>query len=242
MRNNIKTSLVLLPGLDGTGILFERLIHELPGQYDPTVCTYAPDQCQSLDELAQTVEQQAAAIHCPVLIAESFGGLVTLKILQRQILTPQAVVFVVSFGDIPCPLLLKCMLNVPANLVPWRHFPLPLLKWFVFGPKGTEHERRLFNRAGAAVEPRVLKHRIQMISSAPLTGLNAQWTLPCADVRARDDRLVRPGCADWFTRRFANLECVQFDGAHYLLQMRTQAFVNWLEGFTARLTPVNDSG
>ena len=50
-----KTSLILLPGLDGSGLLFRPLISRLPPEIRPTVVTYPPDQALGYEDLLPRV-------------------------------------------------------------------------------------------------------------------------------------------------------------------------------------------
>ena len=221
--------LALLPGLDGTGILFEPLLDVLPERFQPVVCCYPNDNMMCLNSLAEGIESELAHLSDLVFVAESFGSLVAINLLRRRQVRPRAVVFVVGFGNSPCPVLLRLVQLIPAHLVPWQRFPLMALKWFVFGDTGGQSERSLFNRAGASVNPEVLMHRLKLIASTPFVNLDANWSLPVADVRADSDRLVRARCASWFRQRFSDIQTVSFPGGHYLLQMHAPAFAEWLE-------------
>jgi pimeloyl-[acyl-carrier protein] methyl ester esterase len=67
----MKTSdLVLLPGLDGTGLLFRRLLSALPNELQAKVVSY-PNQALDLEQLAAHVLRQLPAQRV-VLLAESF--------------------------------------------------------------------------------------------------------------------------------------------------------------------------
>jgi len=50
------TRLVLLPGMDGTGILFEPLLNVLPREWEPIVVRYPPDEARGYDELLEVVK------------------------------------------------------------------------------------------------------------------------------------------------------------------------------------------
>jgi pimeloyl-[acyl-carrier protein] methyl ester esterase len=72
--------LVLLPGLDGTGILFEPLLRALPEELIPIVQSYPGDVALSYDELLP-IAQSALPVSEPfVLLGESFSGPLALRI------------------------------------------------------------------------------------------------------------------------------------------------------------------
>ena len=66
--------LVLLPGMDGTGILFEPLLEALPQAWEAEVVQYPPDKALGYEALLDIVER-AIPIDGPfVLVGESFSG------------------------------------------------------------------------------------------------------------------------------------------------------------------------
>ena len=66
-------SLVLLPGLDGTGLLFQPLVECLPDAIEPVVVSYPPDQKLGYEELLPLVLERLPAAPF-VLLGESFSG------------------------------------------------------------------------------------------------------------------------------------------------------------------------
>jgi pimeloyl-ACP methyl ester carboxylesterase len=91
--------LVMLPGLDGTGRLFRPLVATLSG-VEAKVVSYPNDKALSLDEHARWVIR-----HLPdgkaALLAESFSGLVALRVLQEALSRIAAVIFVGAFAEPP---------------------------------------------------------------------------------------------------------------------------------------------
>jgi surfactin synthase thioesterase subunit len=50
------TRLVLLPGMDGTDLLFEPLLDALPAEWEPTVVRYPPDEALEYEALLEVVQ------------------------------------------------------------------------------------------------------------------------------------------------------------------------------------------
>lgn len=63
--------LVLLPGPDGTGRLFEPFLRALPSHLSPVIISYPTDQPLSYAELVRFVRQQVRSDEDYVLLAES---------------------------------------------------------------------------------------------------------------------------------------------------------------------------
>jgi pimeloyl-[acyl-carrier protein] methyl ester esterase len=72
--------LVLLPGMDGTGILFEPLIDALPEQISPIVVSYPGDVPLPYEALLPHVHSALPMTEPFILLAESFSGPLALRI------------------------------------------------------------------------------------------------------------------------------------------------------------------
>jgi hypothetical protein len=71
----------MLPGLDGTGLLFRPLVAAMPDT-GTKVVSYPNDKALSLDEHARWAIRNLPGGKA-VLVAESFSGLVALRVLQE---------------------------------------------------------------------------------------------------------------------------------------------------------------
>lgn len=67
-------SLVLLPGLDGTGALFQPLLEHLPKDLKPIVVSYPGSDCLSYHELLPIVLRALPTDAPFVILGESFSG------------------------------------------------------------------------------------------------------------------------------------------------------------------------
>src|SRR6516225_6852370 len=92
-------NLVLMPGLDGTGLLFERFVSALPRSIRTRIIEY-PKIAASLEEHAAVVAERLPVSRV-VLLAESFSGIVALCLLRKHHVLAEKVIFVASFGRTP---------------------------------------------------------------------------------------------------------------------------------------------
>ncbi len=107
--------LVLMPGLDGTGIFFRPLIRVLPPEVSTYVITYPAGEALSLAEYARFVRGGLAGGEA-VLVAESFSGLVALMLLHDRPENVRGVIFSATFAE---PLH-RPLIRV-ASMVPGTH-------------------------------------------------------------------------------------------------------------------------
>ncbi len=69
-----KIRIVLLPGLDGTGLLFEPFIQKCPEGYLPEVIQYPHDRPHSYTALEEIIESKIPGNDKFLILGESFSG------------------------------------------------------------------------------------------------------------------------------------------------------------------------
>ena len=210
-------TLVLLPGLDGTGLLFRPLMAEFAGRTRARVISYPPDQSLPLENLAALVLRQLPPDK-PVLVAESFSGLVALAALMTAAARVAGMIFVGAFAEPPRPFLLRLApLISPSSLV--RAAPAFLLRRFCLGPDATAHDLKLLREALATVSPNVLAQRLSVIGTRHAFG-KARIEVPCSYIRPKRDRLVPASSVEWFRSHFKRCEVETIDAPHFVLQRK----------------------
>jgi pimeloyl-[acyl-carrier protein] methyl ester esterase len=104
-------TLVLLPGLDGTEILFDPLLRHLPSWVRPVVVQYPSSGVNTYEELVEIVDRELAPLGEFAMLGWSFGGPLALMIAARRPAQISALVLCASFVLPPLP-----------RLVPYRNF------------------------------------------------------------------------------------------------------------------------
>jgi pimeloyl-ACP methyl ester carboxylesterase len=224
--------LVMLPGLDGTGLLFRPLVATLSG-VETKVVSYPNDRALSLDEHARWVIRQLPGDKA-VLLAESFSGLVALRVLQEALSRIAAVIFVGAFAEPPRPLLLRLAPVVSRAGPLMRNTPAFLLRQFCLGRDAGVPQLNLLRETLAAVPPQVLSSRLALIGARQAWG-KAKLGVPCLYLQASDDRLVPASAAEWFRGRFERFELERIDGPHFLLQAKPRECAQRISEFSARI-------
>src|SRR4051812_11267801 len=75
---------IFLPGMDGTGLLFEPLLRLWKEDAPPLVISYPSDQLLGYDALESLVGSRLIERDPYILIAESFGGPIAMRIAARR--------------------------------------------------------------------------------------------------------------------------------------------------------------
>jgi pimeloyl-ACP methyl ester carboxylesterase len=98
-------SLVLLPGLDGTGLLFKPFIDALNGRAQTQVVSYPVDQTLGYTELEDLVRAALPKTGSFVVLGESFSGPIAIRIAADPPEGMVGVILCVTFARNPQPLL-----------------------------------------------------------------------------------------------------------------------------------------
>lgn len=236
-------SLVLLPGLDGTGILFKPLIAALPSEVSTLVVAYPGHQPLGYSELLPIVLAALPTHHPFVLLGESFSG--PLAVMAAATRPPGLVglVLCASFVRSPHPYIPSFLNGVirPSLL---KLFPrLSQLKALLGGYFSTPLHA-LVQEALARVAPTVLARRIREVLSVDVADQLAACTATLLYLKASRDFVVPSWNVRSVKRACPGLHVVELSAPHMLLQVAAEQaaavltdFLNTCAHFTNHPTP-----
>jgi len=208
-------TLVLMPGLDGTGLLFERFVSALPPNIRTCIIEY-PRDAVSLEEYVTVVGERLPASRV-VLLAESFSGIVALYLLRKHHVLVEKIIFVASFGSIPRRYLRMLLPFFP--ILAWSIPLIPSAAWrfFCLGAGATHADIAKLKGVLAQVNPRVVAHRLKLVASAKIAD-DPRIDVPAYYLQAEGDRLVPHNAAEHLRRLFSHFTLLRVPGPHFLLQ------------------------
>ena len=214
--------LVLLPGLDGTGLLFKPLLEALPSELDVSVISYPHDVLMSYEELVEYVDARLPEEDY-ILIAESFAGPIAYQLVQRKPSHLKSIVFVATFLDSLRPLLSRLSGLFSPSFI--RFMPDLIIKTVLLGSAANKEMLRLFKESLKKVSPKVLSFRLGELSK--LSKLNHRQDqkedVSAIYIQASNDNLVLRKSAEDFKKVFSRLEISKVEGSHFILQTNPQA-------------------
>jgi pimeloyl-[acyl-carrier protein] methyl ester esterase len=211
-------TLVLLPGLDGTGMLFERFVEALKPSVKTQVLTYPVDRPLAYAELEVLVRSALPTDRRFVVLGESFSGPIAIRIAADPPTGLVGVVLCVTFASNPYPFL--AWAGPLAAGLPVKGLPLWIRAPFMWGAWAADHPLPEVERATAAVSEAVLRHRIAAVLAVDETGALAQVRLPTLILRASDDHVVPRSAGEQMRRSLTAAQLVEVEGPHLLLQTR----------------------
>jgi len=208
--------LVLLPGLDGTGNLFESFVEALGREIHSTVVRYASPPLARYSECRAAVVARLPRDEPYILVGESFSGPIAVAIAAAQPPGLCGVVLCASFIASPRRSLRWFRSCIP--LMPMHAAPQWANSFFVCGKFGDARLRQSIGTATAAVTSHVLRMRLREIAMVDVSEELRKVAVPILYVRGTHDRLVPGSCAELIARLSQRVTIVDIEGPHMLLQ------------------------
>ncbi len=208
--------LILLPGLDGTGLLFGPLIKYLPKDLKTRPISY-PLSSLTYTQLTEYVKEQLPRDKDFVVLAESFSGPIAYLLAQNPPLNFKKVIFVATFLRTPHPSLIKAINYLPiARLT--QLLPDFLIKAMLLGSGADDGLISLFRKTLKSVPPNVIHSRLNEILK--LKPSYDKTPIDCSYIQAIGDRLVAKESIEDFKRVSNGISIHQVAGPHFILQAK----------------------
>jgi len=225
------TTVVMLPGMDGSGTLFDDFIKELGAK--TLVIAYPPHRPLGYEALAALVEEQLPRDDDVIVLGESFSGPIAILLASKQLPNLRAVVLICTFAkmrDRPGPALLRWLI---CRLPFWR-MPVRLGAPALLGSGDTPALREKLLNAVRVVRSDVWRTRMGAILSVDVTPQLRNVRVPMLYLQASEDRIVPPRAASMLKQAHANVEIKVIPGPHALLQTQSKACALALRSFARK--------
>jgi pimeloyl-ACP methyl ester carboxylesterase len=225
------TKLVLLPGMDGTGMLFDGLIQALGPAQETQVIAYPADTPMGYDALESLVRRQLPDDAPFFLLAESFSGPIGIAIAADPPPNLKGLILCCTFAGSPLPALDWMGTGVVETL--FRVTPEVVIGEILMGGFSTPTLRADLKRTLAAVKPRVLAHRATSALAVDRSAALARITLPVLDLRASHDRVVPSAAGHVIKACLPHTRVRTIHAPHFLLQARPADAARAIQDFMA---------
>jgi len=226
-------TLIMLPGLDGTGRLFEPLVRELPGWVKPVVMSYPPDLDLSYKELVSYVAARIPEDRPLVILAESFSGPVAISLAVSGRLQISGVILCSTFSQSPWPFLMRLFTMLPLSAIFGFWFPKSFAHMALLGRDAPDSMAEELMSAVKSVRPSVLAQRLREVAKVDLYSHLKEIAVPVCVIKGARDILV----PDEALRAPEGAELHIIDGPHMLLQARAGEAAAIITDFIKRITP-----
>ena len=235
--------LVLLPGMDGTGDLFDPF-REAMGARMPhvpiDVVRYSGTELLGYGELERQVRAQLARLpegEPFVLLGESFSGPLAISIAASPPPGLRGLVLCCSFARRPSPGLALMRgglieLTMKLLLVPQMAGPV---RRMLLGRFATPRLAAMLQDAMRKVSGAVMTHRMKEVQRVNVIDKLARVRVPSMYLQALQDRVVPAQAARTIQGALAGLRIVRLEGPHGLLQAAPDATARAIETFCREL-------
>ncbi len=203
---------MLLPGMDGTGDLFDSVLNELSG-YDCLVIPLPSTDQQDYVSLVGYVKSKLPEGEC-VLVAESFSGPIGAYLAKEE--KVKGIVFVATFLTPPSKFLLAMSQLLPIKFLSKLPGSGLVLQSMMFGHQATKELLNQFQSIIDHIDIKVLKSRLKTMQSLKFNGKESN--VPSTYILPTKDRLVSKSKHHEFNKYFSHLQVKEVNGPHFVLQ------------------------
>lgn len=206
-------TLVLLPGMDGTGELFRPLLNALGDQFKTQVIRYPVDKPLGYEALS-TIVRSALPVNEPyVILGESFSGPIAIALAAEPHQMLKGLILCCTFARNPHP-----ALTWPGMFIPIGRVPTTLLSYLLLGRFSTAPLRSALAKAIGQVSLVTLRERVRAVMAVDVSAMLRNVNVPCVYLQASDDRLVPASASAHIKAVLPAAKVLQIDAPHCLLQ------------------------
>ncbi|KQV60655.1 hypothetical protein ASC95_04235 [Pelomonas sp. Root1217] len=226
------TTLVLLPGMDGTGRLFQPFIRELPADWRVIVVSYPADARQGYEELTSLAQAALPTDGSLVLLGESFSGPVAIRLASALGSRLQALILCCTFARNPRPGL-SWLSGLMGGLPSPAAVPAAVSSRVMLGTQAPTESRMLLAQALLELPATVLRARLKAVMKVNVIQQLKQIRAPVLYLQARQDHIVPRDVAAALQQAVPSLQVVSLEGPHGLLQAAPVTAAAALQAFLA---------
>ncbi|KAE9630526.1 alpha/beta fold hydrolase [Parasedimentitalea maritima] len=221
--------IVILPGLDGTGILLSEIEELLAPKHVVVSLQYPTNLCR-YEDLQTWVEERLPKGDF-IIVAESFSGPLAVMLASKRIASLRGVVFVATFVKAPrsLPSILTYAIEympVKSRLLTWLAQPILMGKWSKTGFTAK------FRQAMNLVPTSTIAGRLREVLKVDVVEKLGRLDTPFIYLQATHDRLVPAKMSHDF--QVSPDTVVAIEGPHFLLQASFLQSAKQISDFAAR--------
>jgi pimeloyl-ACP methyl ester carboxylesterase len=212
----VASSLVLLPGLDGTGDQFAPLIARLGSDFAPTVVRYPNAGAVDFPAHEATARASLPTDQTYLLLGESFSGPLAIRLAATAPPGLGGLILCASFARFPRPALR--FLRPFGGMISTAMLPAWLIASVVLGGSARPPLKSLLTRSMRGTSPRALRSRVLSVFDVDARRELALVRVPILYLRATRDRLVPASAAREIAAIARHTVIAEIDAPHFVLQ------------------------
>ena len=233
MTNRENITLVLLPGMDGTGKLFGPLLQQLPSHITPEIIRYPTSDKLSYQDLTELAREQVPRKQPYLLLGESFSGPIAISLAASAGAHLKGVILSCTFARNPRQFLSKFGVLVPS--LPIHAWSMPLLNQLLMGSYNDPDISNQLYEAISLVSPEVMRYRLDEVMRVDETQALKSINKPIIYLQGRQDYLVPASAAQTIMQFAKKAEMIAMDAPHLLLQVAAKEAAMHINKFVEKV-------
>ena len=222
-------TLVLLPGMDGTGLFFTDFAAAAGREFRPVIVAYPNDPALRYPELEFLARAALPRGEPFLVLGESFSGPIAISIAASGPRNLVGLILCVTFARNPHPLL-------PAVTGILRPLPAMRVPAFIqhrslFGRFDSPRLRAGLREVRSRVSAKTLQSRLEAVAGIDVTEKLRSVAVPILCLRAARDRVVSARSCEYIRKIRPDARVVDFDAPHLLLQTVPQDALTAIRDF-----------
>ncbi len=226
-------SIALVPGLDGSGRLFQELTTSLAPRKPACLIRYPLHEKWDVSDYVNHLDQSLPTDENLLLIAESFSGPLALELLRSRS-NIKALVLVASFARCPNPILHLLPFIPLSTLKPLLRSSVAL-RAFCLGNEATPDQIKRLKSVIDELPSEILRCRLNLLRTLRIEAKSIPDTIPILHLIASKDRLVCRSSAPDLSHAHADSRVVTVNGPHFLLQSCARDCATLIQDWIARM-------
>lgn len=227
-------TLVLLPGMDGTGRLFADFIDALGPEFETSVVTYPADPSLGYSDLEAIARSFLPHDKPFVLLAESFSGPIGISISASKPPGLVGLILCCSFARNPRPM--PSLAWPLLQLLPFKLFSTTAISKCLLGRYSTTHLQSQLKQILALVSPDTIRMRIAEVAKVDVSSELGQISVPILYLRATRDCMVKRGACENIQKHAPHARLAEVEGPHLLLQAKPSEAAGIVGEFVRKAT------
>lgn len=230
IEGNVLLTIVMLPGMDGTGDLFAPIITELASSISAIVVRY-PDAPLGYEALIAHARHALPATGDFFLLGESFSGPIAVALAAEG--NPRLRGLILSAAFICNPLPWTSPIAPLVEVAPVTGGPASLLTRALLGQFSTTARREMIGASLSQKSRATIRARLRAIAEVDMQEQLAAVTVPILYLRASHDRIVPESAGDLVMQIKPETTLVTVHAPHFLLQVGFSEAARAIRAFMA---------
>ena len=228
-------SLVLLPGLDGTGKLFDPLIRHLPKWIKPVVISYPKDRVYGYQDLMKIVNKALPEDIDFILLGESFSGPISIMIASQKPKRLIGLILCATFAKNPFRFLPSWASYFSVSPI-YLLWPSTIKVRAILSKGKYENIVQMALKAIKSVKPEVISARVKAIFNVNVESELMKINVPILYLRSLKDYLIKKHNIEAIKRLKKDIEVIDVDTQHFLLQLEPEKSADEITKFIIKVS------